>query len=98
MRRTRCDTQTSHEVIGHRPDRRLPLERRPVRCHEAIDGNTDDERHVQPVDMLVPIPAGDGFFCDVRFLGIVLLGPQWLGRLGHARRRLRSVLWGSSHG
>lgn len=72
-RPTSCDTETCHEVIGNCPSSSLPLKRSPIRGNEAIDGNTDNECDVEPVDVLVPVGLGDGLLGDVRFLRIVPL-------------------------
>lgn len=70
---TSCDPETRHEVIGHGPDERLPLQRSPVCGDQTVDGNAHDEGDVEPVDVLVPICLGDGLFGDVRLLGVVPL-------------------------
>jgi hypothetical protein len=85
---TSCDAQTGHEVVYDRPDSRLPLERSPEGGNEAVQGHKEDERNIDPVDMLVPIVDGHGLFSDVRFRGIILLAP---GR--RPRRRLGGLLW-----
>jgi hypothetical protein len=83
---TSCDAQTGHEVVYDSPDSRLPLERGPEGSNDAVQGHKEDERDIDPVDMLVPIVDGHGLFSDVRFRGIILLAP---GR----RRRLGGLLW-----
>ena len=70
-RLTGCDTKTSHEIICHGPDRRLPLQRHPPSLDQTIDRYANDECDVQPVNMLVPVGLGDGGLSDVWFLGIV---------------------------
>lgn len=75
---TSCDSQTRHEVVCKGPDGCLPLQRGPVCRDHAIDWNSHDEGDVKPVDMLVPIGAGNGLLGDVRFLGIVFLVAVWL--------------------
>jgi hypothetical protein len=73
-----CDTETSHEVICYSPDGGLELERSPIGSNEAVDGNSNNQGDVEPIDMFVPIRLGDGLLGDVRFLGIVLLVTIWL--------------------
>lgn len=95
---TSCDSKTGHEVIRDGPNSSLPLERRPVRSNESIDRNSNNESNVEPVDVFVPVRLRNWLLSDMRFLGIVLLVTIWLRRLCHARWRLGSVLWWSSHG
>lgn len=58
----------------------------------SVQRNEDDQRHVQPVDVLPPIRLRDGEFGDVYFLWIVFGVSVWfvLGRHGS---RLRDELW-----
>jgi len=81
---TSCNAETSHKVICNSKDGCLDLERGRVCGDEAIDGDSDDEGHVQPVDMLEPVCAGDGLLGDVSLLHVELAR----GGLRHARRLL----------
>lgn len=74
---TSCDTKTSRKVIGNSPDGSLQLEGSPVCGNQAIDRKSDNQGDVQPVDVLVPVGLGDGFFGDVWLLGVVLLVAVW---------------------
>lgn len=85
---TSCDSQTRHEVVCKRPNGRLPLQRCPVCSNHAVDWHSHDEGDIKPVDMLVPVGAGDGLLGDVWFLRIVFLVTVWLGDLCHAGWRL----------
>jgi hypothetical protein len=76
--RTSCDTETGHEIICNGPYRRLPVKRGPVGGHKSIDGDSDNEGDVKPIDMLVPIGPGDGFIGDVRLLRIITFVAVWL--------------------
>lgn len=73
-----CDTETSHEIIGNRPESGLELERHPKSLDAAINRYADDEGDIQPVDMLVPVRSGHGSFGDVRFLGVIFGVSVWL--------------------
>lgn len=67
--RTSSDSQTSQEVVNECPDGRLPLKRRPVCGNHAVDGNSNNEGDVEPVDVLVPVVSGQRLVCDVQLFG-----------------------------
>ena len=98
LKRTRCDTKAGHEVICYRPHGCLPLKRGPVRCNEPVNGNSNDEGNIQPIDMFIPIRPSDGFFGDVWLLRVVLLVTIGFRRFGHTGWLPRSISWRSSHG
>ena len=85
---TSCDTETSHEIIGNRPDGRLQLERCPVGRDEAVDWKANNECDIEPVDVLVPVGLRNGLLGDVRLLWIVLLVTIRLRSFCHAGWRL----------
>lgn len=95
--RTSCDAEAGEEVVEDGEDGRLGLQRRPVGLDAAVERDSDDERHIEPVDVLVPVGLGDGLLGDVRPLGVVFGVAVGLRLAGHGRRSLRGELWWSSH-
>jgi hypothetical protein len=90
---TGSDTETSHEVVGKRPDCRLPLKRSPV-CHDhTVQRDANDHDNIEPVDVLVPIGSSHGLLGDMRLLGVIFWVADRLRRRGggsHVRRLLIS--------
>lgn len=78
-----CDAEAGAEIPDDRPKGGLPIERREEGLDEAIDGNTNNECDIEPVDMLVPVPFRDGLVCDVWLLGVVGFAPIGLRLLSH---------------
>lgn len=80
---TSCDAQARHEIVDDCEQGGSPLQRNPKRLDAAIEGNSHNEGHIEPVDVFVPIGSGDGGISDVRFLGIIGSAPIWLRGLCH---------------
>lgn len=80
---TSCDTQSSAEIVNDGPDSSLELQRNPGSSDAAHYGNHNDEEHIEPVDVLVPVLQRQFRICNVYFLGIDRPG-------GLAGRRVRS--------
>jgi len=66
---TSSDSQTGQEVVNECPDCRLPLKRRPVCGDHAIDGYSNDQGNVEPVDVFVPVVSGQRLVGDVLLFG-----------------------------
>lgn len=64
------DTETSEEVVDDGPNGSLQLERHPERLDASVGRNANDEEHVQPVDVLVPVLTGHGGIGNVNLLRI----------------------------
>lgn len=58
------------------------MERSPVRGNEAAEGKEDDEDHVDPVDLLVPVGHGPRLVSDMDLGVVAEVGPL-LGAKGH---------------
>jgi len=54
-RARRTDSEAGKEVVDHRKNGRLELERDPERRDHSSKRNEDDEVGVQPVDVLIPV-------------------------------------------
>lgn len=65
------DAQTGGKVIQNGPDGGLCLEGDPEGLDTAIQGNSDDEVDVEPVDVLVPVGACHGGVGDMDLLGVI---------------------------
>lgn len=85
---TSCDTKTSHEIVCERECGRLPLKGRPVRLNESIDGDSNNEVNIEPINVFVPVGTRNGLLRDVRFLGVVFLVSIWLRSFSHSGRCL----------
>jgi hypothetical protein len=90
------DAETSVDVVEDSPESSLKLERNPVGGDEAYQGNEDNQRGVEPVDVLRPIAPGHGSIGNMD-LGSILLGTasaernivlgairEWLGILARS--------------
>ena len=71
MLRTCGDAECSGKVVCHGPNRGLELESYPECLDAAVQRNANDQRHVEPVDMLVPVRPGHRSLCDVCLLGVI---------------------------
>lgn len=87
------DAQTGGEVVGHSPDGRLRSKRNPKGGDAAVKRNENDQRDIEPVDVLVPVRLGDGSLGDVDFLRVILGVSVGLCGFGHWRRLRGEVLW-----
>jgi hypothetical protein len=67
---TCCDTETGEEVVDNGPDGGLELQRHPEGLDQPVQGDTNDEDDVQPVDMLVPVLTSDGRVGNMDLLGV----------------------------
>lgn len=63
------DAQTGEEIIDDSPGDGLQLDGDPKGLDAAIDGDSDDEEDIEPVDMLMPVVTVDGSIGDVDLLG-----------------------------
>lgn len=75
---TSCDTQASVEVVDYTEQSRPAVQWVVICGHESNYRHPKYEKGVQPVDMAVPISPGDGCFCDVNSLEVILFRPEWL--------------------
>ena len=66
------------EVEKYSEEQCLKLQRHPVRGEQAAQRGDDDERRVEPVNVLVPVLHGDRLLRDVRLAEVVLLAPERL--------------------
>lgn len=57
---TSSDAETRVEVVDDGKDGGIEVQRHPVGGDEANDGDNDDEKGVEPVDVLVPVAPGHG--------------------------------------
>jgi len=73
------------EIEKYGEERRLKLQRHPVRGEEAAKRGNDDERRVEPVNVLVPVLHGDGNLRNMRLAEVVRLAPERL-EVGRAVR------------
>lgn len=82
-RHTSSDSETSEKVVDDGPDGSLELQWHPKGLNTAIDGNSHDEKNVQPVDMLVPVLASQRRIGDMDLLRVGSLRARvCLGRHG----------------
>lgn len=61
------------EVVEDGKENRVQLGPDPVREDAADERDDDDQRAVEPVDVLVPVLEGHGLLGDVRLLDVVRL-------------------------
>jgi len=78
-----CDTKSSPKVVDDSEERGLQTKRSPDCLDASVEGNSQDEGDVQPVDMLVPVGSRHGRLSDVSLLGVVGFGSVWLRGFGH---------------
>lgn len=64
-RLTGCNTQPCHEVVRYSPHGSLPVQRSPEGLDATKQRDANDQKHVQPIHMFVPIFPCDWAFCDV---------------------------------
>jgi hypothetical protein len=76
------NTEASGEVEGDRPDGGLQVQRGPVCGDETAHRNANDEDDIEPVDVLVPVLLCHWSLGDVGLLGVVVLVPDRLLRVG----------------
>lgn len=93
---TSSDAETSVNVVEDSPESSLELERNPVGGDESGQGNEDNQRGVEPVDVLRPVAPGHGSIGNMDLVGILLgtasaernivLGAirEWLGILARS--------------
>ena len=67
----RGDTKPSSEVVGNGPDGSLPIQRSPEGENGTEQWYSDNQSHVQPIDMLVPVGSRYGRVGYVSFVGSV---------------------------
>jgi hypothetical protein len=87
---TCCDTQSGEEVVNDRPDSSLELQRHPEGLDAPVQRNADDEEHIQPVDMLVPVVPRESSVGDMDFLDLTSARP---GSVCGLRRHDAGVLY-----
>ena len=52
---------------------------------ESVDGNSNNEVNIEPIDVLVPVRTRDGLISDMRLFWVVLfipIGLRYLSRRG----------------
>lgn len=64
---TSCDAQSSEEIVENSPDSSVEPQRHPEGLDATVQGNSQDEKGVEPIDMFVPVTASEGGVCDVNF-------------------------------
>lgn len=64
----RGDSKRGVEVVHSSKDSSIGVQRRRGRPKEAQDRDNDDEKDIQPIEMLVPVPPRDGHLTDMRRL------------------------------
>lgn len=69
---TSSNTQACEEIVGHCPYGCLQLQRDPVGLNAAVQRDSNDHEHVEPVHMLVPILRSDWCVCYM-YLALRLL-------------------------
>lgn len=94
---TSCDPQAGHEVVDHRPDGSLEVQRHPESLDTASQRDSQDQGDVEPVDVLIPVGEGHLGICDMRLLVLLLLRSLSLS-LSLSLSRLDSRQTGVSHG
>ena len=72
MLRTCSDAECSGKVVYHGPNRGLELESHPECLDAAVQRNADDQRHIKPVNMLMPVRPGHRSVCDVCLLEVIV--------------------------
>lgn len=64
---TSRDAQSSEEIVENSPGSGIVPQRHPDGLDATVQGNSQDEKGVEPIDMFVPIAASEGGICDVNF-------------------------------
>lgn len=60
LRLTSGDPEPGQEIVDDSKHCRLPVERHPEGLNAAIERHANDQGHIQPVHVLIPIGLGDG--------------------------------------
>jgi hypothetical protein len=93
---TSSDAETSVNIVEDSPKGSLELKRNPIGGDEAGQGNEDNQRGIEPVDVLRPVAPGHGSIGNMDLIGILLgtasaernivLGAirEWLGILARS--------------
>lgn len=68
-----CDSQTGGEIVGNGEDEGLEGEWCPEGGDAAGEGNADDENDIEPVDVLIPVLAGEWRLGDVWLARVIRL-------------------------
>lgn len=64
---TSRDAQPSEDIVENSPDRGVEPQRHPEGLDATVQGNSQDEKGIEPIDMFVPVTASEGGVCDVYF-------------------------------
>ena len=83
---TSSDAKASTKVVYDAEDRCLKSQLGPKSGHQPGERQADNQGSIEPIDVLVPILAGDGQIGDVWLFGVVGLVAVRLRDFGHWRR------------
>jgi len=87
------DTETSVEVVDDSPNCSLPPQRSPVSLNAAECWDTENQKDIEPVDVLVPVRPRDRLISNVWLLWVVLWVSVGFILAGHSRRLRREEFW-----
>lgn len=73
---TSRDAQSSEEIVENSPDSGTEPQRHPEGLDATVQGNSQDEKGVEPIDMFVPVTTGEGVSAMCTLPAMVSVGER----------------------